>query len=399
MRQPAPLRPGPMPPIWLLTIFTAAGMLGMHVFAPALPLIAADFAATPAETQYTISLYVAALAVGQLVYGPLSDRLGRRPVIIGGLALFVAACVLAMLASSLGQLILARILQGFGGCAGLVLARAIVQDVSQGSNSAGTIATLNIVQLIGSAVAPVVGLALAGHLGWRVVPAMLCALGLAGIAGAVWWLRETGARAVRGGGVGAYLAVFGAPGFVAYLTVGAFTTTTLFCLVSTMPFVVTANLARPEGDVGRCYFVLVAGVICGGYVAKRLAGRVDLDRVILAATGLGVLCGGALLAMVLSGTLALLPYLAGGFGFALTCGIMGVAALARTTEKVGALKGTAVGIYGFTQMAAGALSIVLGSVGPDVALTSTLTLAAFAAGGFLVFLAHWLRAPRRGTGI
>jgi DHA1 family bicyclomycin/chloramphenicol resistance-like MFS transporter len=379
------------PPIWLLTTLTGAGTLGMHIFAPALPLVAADFAASPATTQYTVSLYMVALAVGQLVYGPLSDRFGRRPLLLGGLTLFLIAGLAATAAQNMQMLVLARVAQGLGGCAGFVLGRAIVQDVTEGADGARTIATLNIIQLCVSAVAPVVGLAIAAHLGWRAIPAILCLLALVAILGAYLVLPETRARAVTKRKAGAYRAVFRAPGFLVNLTVGAFTTTSLYNLLSTMPFVVTGNLGHPEGEVGYYYFILVAGIISGGYLIRTLAGRVSLPCVIMATTALGALAGATMLSLALSGALGLIAYLALGFVFTVTCGVMGVAALAETAANVGDLKGTAVGLYGFTQMATGALMIMLGSLGPDVLFTSSLTLAAFACAGFGVYVADRLR--------
>src|ERR1700722_12601522 len=117
-------------PLWLLALFTFSGTLGMHIFVPALPNAALDLGAGTAAMQMTVSLYIFGLALGQLVYGPLSDRFGRRPMLMAGLALYTAAGFAAALAPSANALIAARLLQAFGGCAGLVLGRAIVRDTA-----------------------------------------------------------------------------------------------------------------------------------------------------------------------------------------------------------------------------------------------------------------------------
>lgn len=363
----------------------------MHIFAPALPLIAEGFAAQPAATQYTVSLYVVALAAGQLVYGPLSDRFGRRRVLLAGLFLFVAAGALATLAPSLPALVAARVLQGLGGCAGLVLARAIVQDMASGASGTRIIATLNIAQLTASAIAPILGFWIAIQASWRVIPAMLCLIGLVAVAGAIWALPETGTGGLRGRGLRGYGAVFRAPGFMINLIGGAFTTTSVFNILSTMPFVITDNLKRPDSEIAWYYGVLVVGIMSGGFLARQISGKAALGTVILVTTGVAAASGLLLLAMVLTGTLGVVAYVALGYAFTLTCGVMGVAALAQTAANVGDLKGTAVGLYGFTQMSTGALMIMLGSLGPDVLFTSSLTLAAFACAGFSVYAAERLR--------
>jgi MFS transporter, DHA1 family, multidrug resistance protein len=124
-------------PLWLLGLFTFSGTVGMHIFVPALPAAAEDLRATPAALELTISLYILGLAVGQLVYGPASDRFGRRPALLAGLSIFTIASVAALFAPDVHTLVLARFFQALGGCSGLVLARAIIRDTSQAHEAAG----------------------------------------------------------------------------------------------------------------------------------------------------------------------------------------------------------------------------------------------------------------------
>lgn len=110
-------------PMWLLVLVTLSGTMAMHIFVPALPIAGAALGAAPAGMQQTITLYVLGLALGQLVYGPLSDTLGRRPTLLVGLALYLGASLLALCAPSLQWLVVARLLQALGGAAGITLGR------------------------------------------------------------------------------------------------------------------------------------------------------------------------------------------------------------------------------------------------------------------------------------
>src|SRR5690606_36606525 len=118
------------PSIWLLVTITLTATLAMHLFIPALPAAAQDLGASVGEIQLTISLYIVGLAAGQLVYGPLSDGFGRRPVHIAGLVLYTVAGLASAFAPSVHGLVAARFLQALGGCAVLVLGRAMVRDIA-----------------------------------------------------------------------------------------------------------------------------------------------------------------------------------------------------------------------------------------------------------------------------
>ena len=124
------------PPLVLLALVTAIAPVALHMLVPALPLLAVAFDAPSGAVQLVLTLFLAGIAPGQLVYGPVSDRFGRRPVLLAGLALFLAGTVLCLFAWSLPALIVGRTFQALGGCAGMVLGRAIVRDVYDRERSA-----------------------------------------------------------------------------------------------------------------------------------------------------------------------------------------------------------------------------------------------------------------------
>jgi DHA1 family bicyclomycin/chloramphenicol resistance-like MFS transporter len=187
------LRPRPSAPLWLLAMLTFTGTLAMHIFVPALPIAAADLGAGFSAMQMTISLYILGLAMGQIIYGPVSDRFGRRPALMAGLAIYVAASVACLMARDANVLIVARLFQALGGSAGLALGRAIVRDTSGETDAARRLALMNLMVTLGPALAPLLGGLLAGDAGWRSIFVLLCALGVVNFALTWRLLPETSA--------------------------------------------------------------------------------------------------------------------------------------------------------------------------------------------------------------
>lgn len=392
------MRLGPPPgkvsrPFWLLALLIGSGTLGMHVFAPVLPMISSEFAADPGVTQLTISLYMFALAGGQIVYGPLSDRFGRRNVLMAGIGLYMVAGVLAALSTSLEWLLAARVLQASGGCAGLVLGRAIVHDTSRDADAASTIGALNTLLLISPALAPVLGLWIADIYGWRSVPLMLVAFGAAAMFGIVFFLSETSERLAEPvrAIAGKYGRLLTSPLFVAYVFGGSLTTTTMFTVLTTSPFVVTHNLGRPLTETGYFYVVFVGGLIAGNIVAARLVRAIGFGNLILFGAALGTVGGALFLASLLGGWLNVPVFLVAGFLYTSMAGVMAPLTLTRSVGLTPQLKGSASGIYGFSQMMAGAVAVSVAGAGSDVALTAAIVMVLCAGTGLVVFVALALR--------
>ena len=261
----------------LIVGLTAAGTLPMHVFVPALPAAAKDFGASPGTIQLTITLYLVGVAVGQLLYGPLSDRFGRRPVVLAGFVLFVASTLFAMLALSIEQLIVARVLQSLGGCSGLVLGRAMVRDGTTAENATRQLGLLTMTMTIAPALAPAVGGFISAWIGWRAIFALLGLMGFVVLGLAALTLPETH-RAIgdRRGATqlfNSYRRLLRLPVFVGYAVAGAAMTTSIYAFLSASPFLFIDLLGRPASEVGLYYVVLVGAASGGGFVASRLAGR------------------------------------------------------------------------------------------------------------------------------
>src|SRR5258706_879385 len=179
------------PSLALLSAVTALAFCALHMVVPALPLLGPVFDDSPARVQLVLTLYLAGIAAGQLVYGPVSDRFGRRPVLIAGLALFLAGTLLCALAWSLAALIIGRLLQALGACAGIVLARAIIRDVYDREAAARGLALVMMAMTLAPAISPALGAYLAEWFDWRAIFVLLGALGAIVFAATVTRLAET----------------------------------------------------------------------------------------------------------------------------------------------------------------------------------------------------------------
>ena len=163
------LRPGTFALTALLAALTAVGPLTTDMYLPSLPDIAQRLGASTAQTQLTISSYLIGFAVGQIVYGPVSDRHGRKPVLLAAVVLYCAATLACALATSIEMLIIARAGQALGGSGGIVLARAIVRDLYSGARAGRELSLIGAVMALAPVFAPLVGGVLQTGFGWRSV--------------------------------------------------------------------------------------------------------------------------------------------------------------------------------------------------------------------------------------
>jgi DHA1 family bicyclomycin/chloramphenicol resistance-like MFS transporter len=380
-------------PLWMLALFTLSGTLGMHIFVPALPSAAAGLRSSPGALQLTISVYIAGLAIGQLVYGPVSDRFGRRPALIGGLAVFTISGLPAIFAQSVDQLIVARLFQALGGCAGLILARAIVRDTAASHEATQRLALMNLMATAAPGVAPLAGGALAGLFGWRSIFVALCVLGATNVLCAWRLLPETGKLVSISSAVLARQTrqLLASPAFVGYSIGGGCATTSLYAFIACAPFIIVNQLGRPEGEIGLYLALLVSGIWFGSMLTSRFVDRFPLKTYLVTANAVSVAAALGFLIAVVAGHLTVALMVGLMLAFNIGVGCAGPTALVQAMSVNRHVLGSASGLYGFTQMAVGAALTALAGLGRDPAMAAgvVLTLAGVVAqSSFWIAIRH-----------
>jgi len=351
-----------------------SGTLAMHMFVPALPDMARDLNASSAAAQMALTLYVVGLAFGQLFYGPLSDRFGRRPVLLVGLAFYTIAGLAAALAPTIQVLLGARLVQSLGGCAGLVLGRAMVRDTAPPNDSMRRLALINLVIMIGPGLSPILGGLLASALGWRAIFFALALLGVVNLL-LVWLiLEETGQKSEPDIGALArdYKGLLSSRAFIGFVVGGGCSTTAMYAFIAVAPFIFINELHRSSNEVGLYLALLMSGVAVGSIFVSRLGGRIAMERLMIGANLISVAASAMLLFIAISGlaTAPIIVVLMGIFSFG--SGVVSPAALTKAVSVNPRVIGSAAGLYGFGQMFVGAICTTLASVGPDPMLTSAL---------------------------
>jgi DHA1 family bicyclomycin/chloramphenicol resistance-like MFS transporter len=348
-------------PFALLVAITACGTLGMHLIIPALPATAHALGVSPGAIQLTITLYLIGLAIGQLLYGPISDRFGRRPVLLAGLALFTVAGIATTAAPGALTLVFARVLQSIGACSGLVLGRAIVRDSATADRAAAQLAMLTLVMSAAPAIAPVLGGYATAWFGWRAAFALLAIVGGVTLILAVLLLPETN-RAQSGTRASLWLGslrLFRSRAFCGYVLGGAFTTTSFYAFMAASPFILVDLLHQPTERVGLYYLLLMAGVAGGSFLANRVAGRIRVQVALRIANGFAIAGAALFMLAELTGVLTVTTVIAPVVLFMVGAGMASPFALSGAVSVNSHAIGAASGLYGFTQMAYGALCTVI----------------------------------------
>jgi DHA1 family bicyclomycin/chloramphenicol resistance-like MFS transporter len=362
--------PRRLPSIVILVAMSAIGPMALNIFMPSMPGLARHFQVDYGLVQLTLTFYLIGLGLAQLVYGPLSDRYGRRPVLLCGLAIFCVGSLLCALAPSIEMLMIGRAFQAIGGCSGLVLGRAIIRDLYDRDRSAAMIGYVTMAMSLAPMFSPALGGYLDTLFGWRASFAFCAVAGIIVLACVTVTLRETLAEPGLGEGIGAMLRGYGSllrsPTFCGYALQTAFTSGMFFAFIAGALFVVVTVMGQPPSSYGLWFMVVSVGYFAGNFCTGRFAVRLGVDRMI----GIGAIIGlFGILALAAIGWLGLLT-LPGLFlpmaVVALSNGLTLPNGTAGAVSVNPRAAGAAAGLSGALQMLVGAGAAVLVGYGQDL---------------------------------
>ncbi len=298
------LRPGTFAMTLLLASLTGLGPLSMDMYLASLPDISRKLAAPTAQVQLTISSYLVGFAIGQMFYGPLSDRHGRRPVMLAALALYSLATLACALAPSIELLIAARFCQAVGGAGTIVLARAVVRDLYEGTRVGRELSMMASIMALAPIAAPLIGGVLQSAFGWRSNFVLLLAFG--GMAAAAVFLLFPETLRHRApepvslmSTLRSYRSFLSNRGFVAHLGIATCTFLGLFAWISTAAFVLQDIYGLSALAFGVTFAIGSAGYMLGTFIAARFVTHWGIDRT-MGAGCLAMACGGLVMVVVLA---------------------------------------------------------------------------------------------------
>jgi DHA1 family bicyclomycin/chloramphenicol resistance-like MFS transporter len=377
----------PLPTV-VLVLSAALGPFAMHLLVPAIPAIASDLAIPYGTAQLIVAVYLVGFSLAQLAYGPLSDRFGRKPLLLAGVGLFLAATAICAFARSIESLLVARSLQAVGGVAGMVLSRAIVADCFGRDRAAAMLGYITTAIVICSLASPTAGGFLSSGWGWRVGFAALLPPALFVLLVVHFRLRETNLTPHRSLSLTTLTRSYGLllrqRVFVAPTLALALSSASWFAFVASMPFIVVTQLGRPASDYGLMIALVSLGYMAGNFLSGRFSVRFGTWRMMTA--GIVLMTAASLLvpvgALLAPTSLAALfmPMMLMVLGGGLFMPNATATALTTGAHNVGA----ASGLIGFIQMSLSAVATVAvgllhdGTIVPMVAIVTSTSLAATA---------------------
>jgi DHA1 family bicyclomycin/chloramphenicol resistance-like MFS transporter len=381
----------------LLVAMTGVAPISLYMLVPALPELATTFGRDISIAQMTVSLYMVGIACSQIIMGPLSDRFGRRPVLLAGLTVMVAASAACIFAETLPQLIAARFLQALGGATGMVVSRAIIRDLYSRERISAMISLVIAVMMIAQMLSPLTGGLLETAFGWRAIFYVITAASLVIAVAIALMLPETRrGRTEAGGFRGDVGSLFGSRAFVGYLLCQVLASQIIFTFAGAGPYVVVTQMGRSSAEYGAWFATTGLAYLIGNLFCVRFAPRHSLEKLIW--FGLALQFAGSLLNLVwgIAGLNQAPSWL---FGTQMI--VMFANAFVMSNSAAGAISvrpeaaGTASGAMGFLQMGIGSLfsqfgAYLGGHFATPLALNAAIVILSAACASTMIFL-----VPRR----
>jgi DHA1 family bicyclomycin/chloramphenicol resistance-like MFS transporter len=270
----------------ILAVLSLIAPLAIDMYLPALPFIAAGLSATDAEAQLTLPTYFAGFAIGQAFYGPIADRFGRKPPLYFGLAIYILASLGCALAPDVDTLIALRFLQAAGGCAGTVVARAMVRDLFTGADAVRVYSRVLLVFGVGPILAPMVGSGVLIWFGWREIFFLLTAIGVLSLVLIIIRLPETRdpahVKPLRLDSIiVGYWRLFTHRNFVGYALTGGTMMAGTFAYIAALPFVIVNVYGHPSSYFSWVFGINAVGFIVASQINVRVQRHYSPERVLL----------------------------------------------------------------------------------------------------------------------
>lgn len=335
------------------------GPLSVHLFLPSIPAVKAEFALSDAAAQMAFSAGILAMAISTLVYGTLADRFGRRPVLLGGLALFLIGCGIAAVSADLTMLMIGRIVQCIGAGCATTLVRTIARDAYGQEQLTKAIAYITMFYTLGPMISPVMGGVLIDAYGWRA--SFVFALVGGGLITLGAWavLYETHATGTRGrldvvAVLRSYVDPFRNPRFAAFVLQTGFSTGAFLALTAGSSVIMKEQLGRSATEYGLYFLAFPLGFLSGNLISSRIAGRVGVERMVLAGSFVMFLAVAFQSGLLLAGLITPLTLFGPGFLITLAQGVAMPSSQAGAISMAQSSFATAAGLGVFTQMFIGA---------------------------------------------
>jgi MFS transporter, DHA1 family, multidrug resistance protein len=387
----------------VLASISLIGPLVIHLYFPVIPVVKVALGLSDAEAQFTFSVALFCMAFATLGYGTLSDRYGRRPLLLSGLAIFLCGSVVAIAANSFAMMVVARSLQAIGAACGVTLVRAIASDVYGPGRLVKAIAYLTMFYTLGPMVSPMVGGLLIDTLGWRSVFGFALLIGSVILTGAFFAVPETKSleRRAQTGILRSYLELLGQIRILAFVMQSGFSTGTFLVIATAASGFMKELLDRPSIEFGLYFLMFPFGFLCGNFISSRLSGRVMNEKMVIAGATLSLAAVGAQSGFLLFGFINPLVLFLPGFFVTMAQGISLPFGQAAAMSVNPHLVGMAAGLGVFMQNLGGAafaqLYGLLSNGTPEpLILTTAITAVLSLIAGAIPFVLL-LRQPRGST--